>query len=256
MIKSQCLLVLSLGVLKGLCSDLLSNKQCINCSLLIFVLTRINKTVISYMIWMNAAEGVLHIFWLWKRFEKISKIIQPWSVFMEINWLWATVCCLVVIIPIIPCQNIWASLVYSVCCQLMRCRTVKLPVFQQQRTLATCCRGCWSTCFSGDPWARPVGARCRPCGCCSGPPGSWRPRSCAGGPVRMMWTPRWCCRGTAGPHGRHHRRPWCDNPAGTRHHRQRSWDPFSSLDLQWECEDRKITVSDTYCNDGCACFRT
>lgn len=39
----------SLGVIKGLRSDLLSKKRCINYNLLMFVFTVIDNTVISYM---------------------------------------------------------------------------------------------------------------------------------------------------------------------------------------------------------------
>lgn len=196
----------------------------------------------TFEVWCRKVLHVLHFYGNWGLLLMICIMNK------DFNDMTTTVAALIK--PMFPWQTLKDSLLICCWCQLISCETcsVKIPVVQQEPSPATGCRGCWSTCFSGDPWGRLAGARCPPCGCCSGPPGSWRPPSCAGGPARMTWTPHWCCRGTAGPRGR--RRPGCGNPAGTRHHRQRSWDPFSSLDLQQsrvvetgdERERRKSTI--------------
>lgn len=114
---------------------------------------------------------------------------------------------------------------------ILLCMCVWLPAVLPGPSPATCCRGCWRTCSSAGPSGRRAASRCRPCGCCSGPPGSWQPPSCGAGPAKTTWSRRWCRRWTGGPHGPR-RRPGCGNPAGTPHLQQRSWDPFSSLDLK------------------------
>lgn len=108
---------------------------------------------------------------------------------------------------------------------------ILLPAVLLGPSPATSCRGCWRTCSSAGPSGRRAASQCRPCGCCSGPPGSWQLPSCGACPAKPPWSRRWCCRWTDGPHGPR-QQPGCGNPAGTPHLQQRSWDPFSSLDLK------------------------